>query len=215
MAERMDPSVLLARTPHGIPLFLQQLVDILRHERTTPARSESESEAALDPAALELGRSAALHGAQLMRQGFTVEQLVHGYGDVCQSVTELAVEHGAAISTDEFRILNRCLDNAIADAVASFTVEREILINDRVDNLHSRLEIFVLEKARLIDTAIHAFSAIKTVGVGVNGATGELLDHSLAELRSLTERTLPEVRSNSTVDVQAADEKQATSALND
>jgi hypothetical protein len=32
---------------------------------------------------------------------------VHEYGDVCQSITDLAVELGAPISTDDFRTLNR------------------------------------------------------------------------------------------------------------
>jgi hypothetical protein len=27
-----------------------------------------------------------------LRQGFTVSQVVHDYGDVCQAITELAVE---------------------------------------------------------------------------------------------------------------------------
>jgi hypothetical protein len=45
----------------------------------------------------------------LLLQGFTVSQVVHDYGDVCQSITDLAVEVNAPISTDDFRMLNRCL----------------------------------------------------------------------------------------------------------
>ena len=56
-------------------------------------------------------------GETCSRLGFTVSQVVHDYGDICQAITELAVEQNAPITTKEFHILNRCLDTAIADAV--------------------------------------------------------------------------------------------------
>jgi hypothetical protein len=48
------------------------------------------------------------------------------YGDVCQSITDLAVETRAPISSDDFRTLNRCLDDAIAGAVTEFAREQDI-----------------------------------------------------------------------------------------
>ena len=65
-------------------------------------------------------------------QGFSIEQVVHDYGDVCQSITDLAVELGAPISTEDFRTLNRCLDNAIAGAVTEFTCEQGITRDKRI-----------------------------------------------------------------------------------
>jgi hypothetical protein len=112
---------------------------------------------------------------------------------VCQSVTELAGEQDTEISAVEFRILNRCLDNAIADAVTSFGHAHQVLINDQAVTLEHRLRIFSDEQKRLVDIAIHSYSAIKTGTVGVTGATGTLLIHALEELRSLTDRTLPEI----------------------
>src|ERR1700731_3521377 len=123
VAKRFEPTETEATVDHGVPLFLQQLVETLREEQGTDFRSV-ESEPA--PAPTEIGRAAALHGAELLRQGFSVDQVVHDYGDVCQSVTALAVEQATPISADEFRTLNRCLDNAIADAVASFGAARQM-----------------------------------------------------------------------------------------
>ena len=60
----------------GIPLFLDQLDSTLR-------RSTSQAEATPG--------HATDHGADLYRLGFTVAQVVHGYGDVCQTVTQLAL----------------------------------------------------------------------------------------------------------------------------
>jgi hypothetical protein len=114
-----------ATIDHGVPLFLQQLAEILRAEQLTDRR-DGGRESKQTPAPTEIGRAAALHGGELLRLGFTVDQVVHGYGDVCQSVTELAVEQNALISNDEFRTLNRCLDNAIADAVTAFGHSRQV-----------------------------------------------------------------------------------------
>src|SRR3984893_7275785 len=190
--KRFEPSEIPAAIDHGVPLFLQQLVDTLRLEQVTAARVVSGSEPT--PAPSEISRAAALHGAELLRLGYSVDQVVHEYGDICQSVTAIAVELHEKISADEFRTLNRCLDDAIADAVASFGSARQISINDQAQTLHDRLSAFSDEHRRLVDIAIQSYSAIKTGNVGLTGATGTLLSHTLSELRSLAERTLPEIR---------------------
>jgi hypothetical protein len=192
VAKRFGPAEPPATMDHGVPLFLQQLADALRTEQSTPTRSIVHPEPT--PFDSEIGRAAAMHGAEMLSLGFTVDQVVHEYGDVCQSVTDLAVEKKIQISTDEFRTLNRCLDNAIADAVTSFGLARQIRINDQAEDLHTRLGAFADEYARLVDIAMQAFSAIKTGNVGLTGATGSLLVHTLMELRYLAERTLPEIR---------------------
>jgi len=191
-AKRFAPSEIPAPIDHGIPLFLQQLVDALRLEKTKPPGEIIEPMPT--PAPTEIGRAAAVHGAELLRLGYSVDQVVHDYGDVCQVVTELAGEEDEGITAGEFRTLNRCLDNAIADAVTSFGHARQILINDQAVTLEHRLRVFSDEHQRLTDIAIHSYSAIKTGTVGVTGATGTLLIHALEELRTLTDRTLPEIR---------------------
>ena len=176
---------------HGVPLFLQQLVETLRFEQGIP---HVDVKTEPTPAATEIGRAAAVHGADLLRLGYTIDQVVHDYGDVCQIVTQVASEEKVEISTDEFRTLNRCLDNAIADAVTSFGAVREVLLNDQAETLHQRLSVYSVEHRRLVDIAIQSHAAIRTGFVGPTGATGTLLFHTLEQLRSLTERTLPEIR---------------------
>jgi hypothetical protein len=192
VAKRFQPSETPAAVDHGVPLFLQQLVDTLRIEQLTASRDAAGPAPA--PAPSDIGRAAALHGAELLRLGYSVDQVVHDYGDVCQSVTDLAVEQKALISTDEFRTLNRCLDNAIADAVTSFGHARQISINRQAETLHARLNYFSDEQQRLVEIACQAYAAIRTGNVGLTGATGTLLIHALDELRSLADRTLPEIR---------------------
>lgn len=192
VAKRFEPSEPPPVFNHGVPLFLRQLEETLRLQPVTsdPAGSGSEQL----PSTNAIGRAAAVHGAELLGLGFTIDQVVHEYGDVCQSVTELAAEDNVLISNDDFRTLNRCLDDAIADAVTSFGVARETFVDGQTQTLHTELERFSEEHRRLVDIATRAFSAIKTGNVGLSGATGTLLFHTLDELRSLPERFLPEIR---------------------
>ncbi len=102
VAQRSPEAPLPPGDDHGVAQLLDQVADELRS-----GRQDTE----------EITRSATQQGHRLLLEGFTIGQVVHGYGDVCQSVTELAVELAAPISADEFRTLNRCLDDAIAGAV--------------------------------------------------------------------------------------------------
>jgi signal transduction histidine kinase len=198
VAQRLASPPTGAELQHGIPLFLDQLIKTLQVEQTSePLRSLSVSgpPGGGRPVLSEIGESAALHGRERLEHGFAVDQVVHDYGDLCQAVADLAFEKGAAIEVDEFRTLNRCLDNAIADAVTEFGYQRDVLIADRgVHALNERLGFLAHELRNLINSATLAVKAIKAGNVGVAGATGALLDRSLIGLRSIIDRSLADVR---------------------
>ncbi|MHB8475985.1 MAG: hypothetical protein ACYDBZ_06835 [Steroidobacteraceae bacterium] len=190
MARRFEPTEAASSIENGVPLFLEQLAETLKSEQSTSARN-GDSEPT--PAATPIGRAAALHGAELLRRGFTVDQVVHDYGDVCQCVTALAMERATPISTDEFRTLNRCLDNAIADAVAAFGAASQVSADVRAQTLQQRLTDYIADHRRLNAIARQSFTAIKTGNIGARGATGDLLTLTLKELDRLTERLQPAV----------------------
>jgi signal transduction histidine kinase len=198
VAQRSAPRVTHAELAHGIPLFLDQLIKTLQVEQTSDpmsSRKVSGPAGGGGPAQSELGATAALHGRELMQHGFTVDQVVHDYGDLCQAITDLAFERNAPIETDEFRTLNRCLDNGIADAVTEFSYQRySVLTNDGVQALNERLGFLAHELRNLLHTAALAFTAIKMGNVGVGGATGAVLERSLIGLRTLVDRSLADVR---------------------
>ena len=169
-----------AEIDHGVPLFLNQLVDALRlGSRANP----------------DIGRSAVHHGHDLLLKGFTVSQVVHDYGDVCQSITELAVEMNAPISTADFRTLNHCLDDAIAGAVTEHGRGRDQSTMDAAAALDSeRHGFFAHELRNLVNTAIVSFDVLRTGNVGVNGSTGSVLHRSLIALRAHIDRSLAQTR---------------------
>jgi hypothetical protein len=182
---------------HGITVFLDQLIKTLRVEQTPqPMRSRKVSgPSGGSPALSEIGESAALHGKELLQNGFTVDEVVHDYGDLCQAVTDLAFELDAPIEIDEFRTLNRCLDNAIATAVMEYGYQRDFAVADKqADALNERLGFFAHELRNQLATATLALSVIKAGNVGLSGATGAVLDRSLVGLRILIDRSLAEVR---------------------
>ena len=120
---------------------------------------------------------------------------MHAYGDICQSITELAVEADARISAADFRTLNHCLDEAIAGAVTEYGREQNKTTLDReVARGNEQLGFLAHELRNLINIAVFAFEVLKTGNVGVAGSTGTVLHRSLMALRALIGRSLAEVR---------------------
>ena len=162
VAARSAPPPTDAEIDHGVPLFLDQLVETLRlGQVSTP----------------EIGRSAVLHGHDLLLQGFTVAQVVRDYGDVCQSITGLAMDMDAPISTDDFRTLNRCLDDAIAGAVTEFSHGQDVTRDGESHELRD-----------LLTTAMTAFEVLQSGNVGVSGSTGAVVLRSLRAMEALVKR---------------------------
>ena len=176
VALRLAPRVTDEELTNGIPLFLTQLEGILRQ----------------DPACgVAMQASAAHHGGELLNRGFSIAQVVHDYGDLCQAVTELALELRVSITTEGFHTLNRCLDDAIASAVTEYARQRDV----DSSGAEVRRQAFLAHELRNhLHTAMLAFEVVKSGKVGVQGSTMEVLDRSLRGLRHLVDRSLTEVR---------------------
>jgi signal transduction histidine kinase len=181
VATRTAPRPTAEELEHGVPLFLTQLAETLKRELDTTAR----------PTTSDMTASARRHGGELRKAGFTVAQVVHDYGDVCQAVTELAIQKESPISADEFKTLNRCLDEAIAEAVTEFARQRELSFANRETE---RLGFFAHELRNLLSNAMLAFEVLKSGTVGVGGSTGSILARNLVGLRDLIDRSLASVR---------------------
>ena len=197
VAQRPARAATAQQLQNGVPLFLDQLISALRLEQTLQPMDSRKisgpSGGGGSPS--EIGKSAAEHGRALLTLGFSVDQVVHDYGDLCQAITDLAFERDAPFLIDEFRTLNRCLDNAIADAVTEFSYQRDFAVADRqAIEMHQRLGFFAHELRNFLQTATLAFTAAKTGNLSLSGATGSVLERSLDGLRDLISHSLDEVR---------------------
>jgi signal transduction histidine kinase len=198
VARRPSRGATREQLAHGIPMFLEQLT------RTLEAEGDGDFAGGLlisgpaggDKAALsEVGISATVHGGQLLELGYTFDQVVHDYGDLCQAITDLAVERDAPFSVDEFRTLNRCLDNAIADAVTEFAAQRDVAVARRqAEQENERLGFLAHELRNHLHVAKLAFAALESGRLPVGGSTGAVLKRSLGSLGGLIDRSLALIR---------------------
>jgi signal transduction histidine kinase len=168
----------------GLPIFLRDLIKLLKIVPIDGIKSETVKEKVIHSVASG-------HGKESYRLGYTVSQVVHGYGAICQSITELATREKFDISAWEFRELNLSLDVAIADAVTMFeetgqkkSHQQEVL----------RLGSLAHELRNTLSSISIAHEMISRGSVGVGGNTSKLLSKSIARMGSLIDRSLAEVR---------------------
>lgn len=162
-------------TSEGVPFVIDQLVSTLRGTVVTD----------------DIANAATRRGLHMHRTGYTVAQVVRGYGDVCQAVTEIAMESKAPITVNEFHALNLYLDEAIADAVTEYQRTRDVAVAAR-DN--ENLGSFAHELRNRINTATLSFSILRSGTVPIGGSTGGVLERSLIGLTELIDGALSEVR---------------------
>ena len=186
VANRRAPIVTPAELSHGVPLFLDQLTEMLPGGRyaevdhhPSPVEGRSKAERRLED-------SATAHGRELLRHDFTIEQVVHDYGDLCQAITELAAEQAAPIDNKEFGILNIKLDNAIAGAVTEYARKN----GNHDATSQASLSTLVHELRNLHNTSIVALTALRQGRVGLTGATAAALDHSMGRIGTLLDRAI-------------------------
>jgi signal transduction histidine kinase len=187
--ERSKKKIALRTAPHateaelsfGVALFFDQLTAVLK---------------GVGPSDEEMNAAATKHGDEMLRRGFTIGQVVHDYGSVCQAVTEVAVELDAFITPDEFRTLNRCLDDGIAQAVTEYERLRTRAVSKQSTELIGTLAHEIRNR---LSTAILSFGMLKNGDVSVHGSTGALLERSLKGLNDLVDRSLTEIRLESTL----------------
>jgi signal transduction histidine kinase len=195
-AARSEAKTAVYDLAHGIPVFIDQLIDVLESEQQTQHSSESKNGKDEDALNRKVSDTAMLLGRDLLEQGFTLEQVVRNYGDVCQVVTNQAFDTGASIAVAEFRTLNRCLDNAIAGAVMQYTRQSAPANGPGIEAVNARLGPLAHELRNHLHIATLVIATIKAGNVGISGATAAVLDRSLLGMRGLIDHALAEVRVN-------------------
>ena len=175
----------------GLPAFYDERIAVLQRAKATNPDGEWDPQKDRKVAASISSEMVARHGTEAFRLGYTVSQVVHGYGALCQAITEHATSKRASISPQEFNLLNLSLDIAIADAVTQF---------DRVQHEHvqreeaKRLGFLAHELRNALSNAVLAYSALKGGHVGVAGSTSRVIEESHKAMREIIDRSLSEVR---------------------
>ena len=171
------PAAAVVELDRGVPTFVDQLLNTLAGLAA--------------PAARDIEKSSRAHGADLLGAGFSYSQVVHHYGSVCQEVTWLAHKMNVTITPDEFRTLNRCLDDAIAGAVTEFARLREAAI-EHVESEH--VGVLAHELRTPLAAALLSYQVLKTGTISAGGSTGTELGRNLRRVSALIDRTVARVR---------------------
>ncbi len=188
-----------AQLRNGIPMFLDQLQRTLEAEEAHQPLESLRISGPPGGDALfisEMGVTASAHGKQLLALGFSVDEVVHDYGDLCQAITDLAFKLDSPFTVHEFRTLNRCLDNGIASAVTAFSAQRDLAgaaqrqveAGEQADALRQSLR-------SSLATATYAAAALELGNLPISGSTGSILKRSLAAMtRQVGGPTLQELQ---------------------
>ena len=170
----------------GLPVFYDELIEVLRFDL-------NESGSARNSAIESLHRSSAeRRGKESLKLGYSISQVVHGYGALCQAITQYLDEDSSqTVSPREFNRLNFCLDIAIAEAVTEFNRgQRENIAQDEIQ----RLGFLAHELRNALSNATLTYQLIKRGKVAADGSTSQILEKSHARMRDIIDRSLVEVR---------------------
>lgn len=174
-----------AESERGLPQFYDYLTgELERAYKGLPKAAEKD----------EGPDTTAMHGKELKRLGYTVSQVVRGYGVLALAITEATLAAKTVISADEAKTLNITMDQAVAEAVTGFA--------KRVENTDCTKKIGFLshELRNALAAASVAHSMSKRMGGGPN--LDALLERSLNRMRDILDRSFSEVRMQNEGDVE-------------
>lgn len=168
----------------GLPVFYKELIEVLKRTTGAPVNADHFKNNTLKDSASE-------HGKESLRLGYTISQVVHAYGAVCQSITEFVQTKGFKIQSPEFHDLNLALDCAIAEAVTEFSKAQGINTNN---GEVERLGFLIHELGNSLAAASVAHQMMQQGQVGAAGITSQVLSRGHDRMRHLIESSLAEIR---------------------
>jgi signal transduction histidine kinase len=152
-------------------------------------------------AGLPVPAEGAHHAAEGQQLDLALSDLVHGYGDMCEAITDMAFARDVPFTADELHAFNKCLDASITVAVTQFNSRHdEVLVRQLRAETREQVGFLVHELRNAIGTATLAASALEIGGMGMNSPLGAVLRRSLAALNSLVNRSLEQVRIDALVE---------------
>jgi len=135
--------------------------------------------AALHPIAVplpSLGENAQAHGAQRMRLGFDVAEVVREYGTLHRCIVELAFEAEEPITLRDEKVIIRWLNAGLANAVSQY-------VNDRDAELHRQaaehLGFIAHEIRNPLSSVTMAFRLLQQGALAPGGRAVDLLERNL------------------------------------
>lgn len=131
------------------------------------------------------------HGGFRFREGLELDDVVHDYGDLCTAITQECEVAHVPVELDEYRILNLCIDEAIALAVTEFSRNHDA----RIDAESTEQIGFIAHELRnALASATMAYDVMRREHLNLDGRTGDVVARAHSRLRRLVDELVSGVR---------------------
>jgi signal transduction histidine kinase len=145
--EAMPPLELV----NHIPEFVDEIISALRADSGLPSLGPSPEESA----------TAAGHGAQRLRLGFSLDSVVREYGTLRDTIISTAREAGAQLTFRELQVLFDVTITGIAQAVTEYTQQRDA---ELLRQANEHFAFIAHELRNPLSSATMAFNLLQTKG---------------------------------------------------
>jgi signal transduction histidine kinase len=132
-----------------LPVFLAEVIAALRDDISPSEASRG------------AGRTAAAHGSQRLRLGFSLDSVVHEYGALRDAIVDTVREAGAQMTFRELQVIFDATIGGIAYAVSEYTRQR----NAELHRQHNEHIAFIAHELRgPLSSAMMAFTILQRAG---------------------------------------------------
>ena len=175
--QRIRASITGASLPRSelmdqMPAFVVEIIAALNPDATPqPTASDNAEE----------------HGAQRLRLGFDVSEVVREYGLLHECILDMAQEARLMPSVHEQRVVLRWINAGIADAIAQYSKERDVELQRQASE---HLGFIAHELRNPISAAMLSFRRLMTGPLAQGGRAVEQLDRGLKRTLDIINATL-------------------------
>ncbi|HEY8041083.1 MAG TPA: HAMP domain-containing sensor histidine kinase [Polyangiaceae bacterium] len=160
-----------------LPAFLAEIVSALRDDAGLPAGPSPEESA-----------TAAEHGQQRLRLGFSLDAVVREYGAMRDAIVATARDAGVQMTFRELHVLSDGIIAGIAKAVTEYTRQRDA---ELMRQANEHFAFIAHELRNPLSSAILAFALLKKQGlIPTQGHPVVALERGLKSTSDLVEQTL-------------------------
>jgi signal transduction histidine kinase len=161
-----------------IPEFVDEIVSALRTDSELAPGGASPGESA----------TAAGHGAQRLRLGFSLDSVVREYGALRDAIVATAKDAGAPLTFQELQVVFDAVVSGIADAVSEYSHQRDAELR-RQANEH--FAFIAHELRNPLSSATMAFNLLKSKGqLPAESRSVGALERGLQRTTELVDQTL-------------------------
>jgi signal transduction histidine kinase len=165
-----------------IPRFVEEIVTCLKANTKfiSPATTSKDT------------KTAAGHGAQRLRLGFSLDSVVREYGALSDAIISSATASGAEITVREFQVLFDAIIAGIAHAVTEYSHQRDA---ELLRQANEHFAFIAHELRDPLSSAMIAFKLLKTSGgLPENSRSVGAVERGLEQTSDLIDETLQVAR---------------------